>query len=196
MKKIILASASPRRKQILRKLGLKFRVMPSRIKENIGHRFSLIKLKRLALEKALSAAKKFKSGIVIGADTVVVLKGKVYGKPKDLNGAKKMLGILSGTAQYVWTAVSVVDAATKKTAITTVRSKVVMKKLKPKEIDMLAAKNLDKAGAYAAQDDDRYIERIEGSFTNVVGFPVEALKQLLKKFGISTKARKCHEITK
>ena len=189
MKKIILASESPRRKKILKEMGLKFRIVPSRTEESIGRRFSQKNLKKLALKKAKSVAKKFKSGIVIGADTVVVLKGKIYGKPKDLNGAKKMLGILSGTTQYVWTAIAVVDAASGKSALKAVRSKVVMKKLKPGEIKMLAAKNLDKAGAYAAQDAyaDHYIERIEGSFTNVVGFPVEALTHLLARFGISVK---------
>ena len=189
-KKLILASASPRRRQILKKMGLRIRVAPVRIREDTGRRFSRERLKRLALKKALTAAAKLKSGIVIGADTVVVLKGRIYGKPKDLGGAKKMLGALSGTRQEVWTAVAVVDAQSKIAAVRAVRSAVEMKRLKPCEIERLAAKNLDKAGAYAVQEDDRHIKSVKGSFTNVVGLPAEALAQMLRKFGVRIKKRR------
>lgn len=181
---LVLASRSPRRRQILKTLGLKFKVVPGNIEERIGIKFSKKRLKQIALAKAKSVAKKFKKGIVIGADTVVVLKNKVYGKPKDIKDAKRILRELSGTTQYVWTAIAILDIETAKTVVRIVKSKVVMKKLTPAQTDFLANKNLDKAGAYAVQEDDRFIESVEGSFTNVVGFPVETLKQMLVNFGV------------
>lgn len=181
---IILASRSPRRRRILKSLGLKFKIVPSKIWEEIGTRFSKKRLKQIALAKVESVSKKFKRGIVIGADTVVVLKGRVYGKPKNIRDAKKILKDLSGTTQYVWTAIAIKDIQSNRTIVQAVKSKVKMKKLEPAEIEMLASKNLDKAGAYAVQEDDCFIENIEGSFTNVVGFPVEALKQMLTTFSI------------
>jgi len=183
-KQIILASGSPRRCRILKEMGLNFRIVPSRVKEEPGSRFSLTRLKALALEKAKKVAKRFRNSIVIGADTVVVVRGKVYGKPKDVQDAKRILEELSGRTQYVWTAVAIVDIKNRKSIVRAARSKVVMKRLSSEEIEMLASKNLDKAGAYAVQEDDRFIESIEGSFTNVVGFPVEVLKEMLDKFKI------------
>jgi len=181
---IILASQSPRRKEILKNMGLKFKVCPSRINEDMGARFSVAKLKNLAIKKAKQVAKKFKKGLVIGADTVVVLKGKIYGKPKNIKDAKRILGDLSGTTQFVWTAVAMFDIETGKSKVKAQSSKVKMKKLSPKDIDRLAAKNLDKAGAYAVQEDDEFIEKIEGSFTNVVGFPMETIKEMFGKLDI------------
>ena len=180
---LILASKSPRRRQILKSLGLKFRVVPGNIREKLGNRFSKKRLEQIALAKTESVARRFKKGIVVGADTVVVLKGKVYGKPKNITDAKRILRDLSGTTQYVWTAVAVLDIQSGKAMVRAVKSKVKMKKLTPAQIELLANKNLDKAGAYAVQEDDRFIESIEGSFTNVVGFPVETLKEMLKKYG-------------
>ncbi|PIU51007.1 septum formation protein Maf [Candidatus Desantisbacteria bacterium CG07_land_8_20_14_0_80_39_15] len=181
---MILASQSPRRRKILKELGLKFKVIPSNIEEESGAYFSQARLKKLAISKVENVARRFKNGVVIGADTVVVLRNKIYGKPKDIEDAKRILLDLSGTTQYVWTAIAIKDIQSGKTIVRTVKSKVKMKKLTPAQIDMLASKNLDKAGAYAVQEDDQFIESIEGSFTNVVGFPVEILKQMLGKFGI------------
>lgn len=163
---------------------MKFRVVPSNIREKLGNRFSKKCLEQIALSKAESVARRFKKGIVIGADTIVVLRGKVYGKPKNITDAKRILRDLSGTTQYVWTAVAVLDIQSGKAMVRVVKSRVRMKKLTPAQIEMLARKNLDKAGAYAVQEDDQFIESIEGSFTNVVGFPIEILQQMLKRFGV------------
>jgi len=190
MKKIILASKSPRRKKILKQLGLKFKVIPSNIKEKFGRFFSRKTLKDIALAKAESVAGRLKSGLVIGADTVVVLNKKIYGKPRNVKDAKNILSELSGTTQYVWTAVAIVDAEHSRSIVKAIRSTVKMKKLTPAQINMLAKKNLDKAGAYAVQEDDRFIESIEGSFTNVVGFPVEVFKEMLKKMKVKYKVKR------
>jgi septum formation protein len=184
MVEIILASQSPRRKQILKQLGLKFKIIPSNVKEKFGRFFSRARLKNIALSKAEFVAGRLKSGLVIGADTVVVLNRKIYGKPRDIRDAKKILSELSGTTQCVWTAIAVLDAHSGRNIVKAVSSTVKMKKLTPIQINMLARKNLDKAGAYAVQEDDRFIESVEGSFTNVVGFPVELFKEMLKHFNI------------
>lgn len=180
-REIILASQSPRRRRIMEELGLKFRVVPSNIKEDVGEHFSREILRQVALAKVESAEKQFKTGIIIGADTVVVLNGRVYGKPRDTEDAKKMLAELSGTIQDVWTAVVIKDIGSGRILSREVKSEVRMKKLSPEDIEVLAGKNLDKAGAYAVQEDDRFIENIEGSFTNVVGFPIEAFKEMLEE---------------
>lgn len=183
--KIILASSSPRRKALLKKLGLKFQIIPSKIKERLPKTSKNPKelAAKIALLKAKEVAKKIKSGIIIGADTIVVLNKRIIGKPKDYKDALRILSILSGTTQYVITGIAIIDAQTKKTKIAAVSTKVKMKKMTPEQISYFAKKHIDKAGAYAVQEKgDLFIEQIEGSFSNVVGLPVEKLKQILKKF--------------
>jgi septum formation protein len=169
---IVLASASPRRKKILATLGLKFRVIPAKIREVLGQRFSVKALKELAVRKALKI-KKSKDCLVIGADTVVVVKGKIFGKPRDIRSAKKMLAEISGKDQEVWTALAIFETTSGKVITGTSKSIIRMKGLSPGDISYLANKNLDKAGGYGIQEDDQYLKMVSGSYTNVVGFPVE-----------------------
>ena len=178
---IILASQSPRRRQLLRTLKIKFRVIPANIREDLGVKFSVKKLKKVALDKAEYVAKRFKNGIVISADTVVVVKGKIYGKPKTLSNAKKMLKELSGTVQDVWTAVAMKNIEKNKVILGTCKSKIKMRILNDDEISYLANKNLDKAGGYGIQEDDKYLKVLGGSYTNIVGFPMELVKKMLKR---------------
>ena len=176
---IVLASKSPRRKELLGSLGLKFKVIPADIKENLGRVFLVEKLRKVALDKVEKVAKRFKEGIVIGADTIVVVNKKIYGKPKNFNSAKEMLKELSGKAQDVWTAVAIKDIKEIKILVKTARSKIKMKKLNDSEIEHLANKNLDKAGAYGIQEWIGFVavSKIEGSYANVIGLPVDKVYQ-------------------
>lgn len=185
---IILASRSPRRKKLLKSLGLKFRIIPSKIKERLPQTTKHPKklAAKIALLKAKDVAKRIGSGLVIGADTIVVLNKKVIGKPKNYTDARRILNMLSGATQYVITGIAVIDVRTKKIKTAAVSSKVKMKKMTPQQVSTFARKHMDKAGAYAVQEKgDLFIEEIEGSFSNVVGLPVEKLKQILSDFKIS-----------
>ena len=184
MNPIILASQSPRRKQLLREMGLKIKVVPANIKENPGKIFFAAKIKKIAYDKAAFVAKKFKKGIVIGADTVVVVNNKVYGKPKDIPHARKMLAEISGKRQYVYTGVAVIDIEKKKEIVILAKSVIKMIKLTKADIEHLANKNLDKAGGYGIQEDDTYLRIVSGSVTNVVGLPVEMVGKILRKLGV------------
>lgn len=185
IKKIILASASPRRRTLLKRLGLKFRVMPSNIDEKIDLDIPPVKLAiKLALEKAKTVADKIKEGIVIGADTIVVVRGKLIGKPTSYQDAKRILRLLSGTTHKVITAITIINSKTNKKLIDYETTTVKIRKIKKDEIERFARLHPDKAGSYAAQEDnDTLIEKVEGDFSNMVGLPVEKLKRMLRKFG-------------
>ncbi len=186
MKKIILASASPRRRALLKRLGFRFRVIPSNLEEKIYKALSPTKLARkLAYKKAKTVADKIKEGIVIGADTIVVVGDKIVGKPTSYQDAKRILRLLSGTTHKVITALAIIDAKTNKKLIGHETTTVKIRKIEKEEIERFARLHPDKAGSYAAQEDnDALIERVEGDFPNVVGLPVEKLKKMLRKFGI------------
>jgi len=197
MMQVILASASPRRRQLFKKLGLPFKVVPSRVREKLPKTTKNPKklVQKLALLKARAVANPasaysdtnlsrggVKDALIIAADTIVVLKDKVIGKPKNLPHAKEILRQLSGETQYVITGIAIINTSTNKVRTAAVSTKVKMKKMTQKQIDCFAKKHLDKAGAYAVQEKgDEFIESIEGSFSNVVGLPLEKLKSLLGK---------------
>jgi septum formation protein len=187
--KIILASTSPRRLELLRGLGLKVKVVGSRVKES---QFSIKNpeklVKTLALTKAQEVARRTKEGLVIGADTIVVLKRKILGKPKDSKEAKSMLGELSGRTHEVLTGLAVIDASSGKTVVDFVRTKVTFRKLSEKEIAsyVVADKPFDKAGAYAIQEKaGLFVEKINGCYFNVVGLPLARLAEILKEFNVA-----------
>jgi len=187
--KIILASTSPRRLELLRDLGLKVKVVGSRVKEskfNISDPEKLVKT--LALTKAQEVARRTKSGLIIGADTIVVLKGKIIGKPKSSEEAKFMLRELSGRTHEVLTGLAVIDASTGKTKADFVRTRVKFRKLAEEEIAnyVAADKPFDKAGAYAIQEKaGLFVEKIDGCYFNVVGLPLARLAEILKEFGVT-----------
>jgi septum formation protein len=189
MRKIILASASPRRKEILRKTGLNFSICTSDYKEDIN-----LSLKPRALAKFLSRKKaetvayKYKNAIIIAADTFIVFKNRLLGKPHTDKEAEKMLNMLNGKAHSVITGFTIMDTASKKILSRSVETKVYFKKLGRKEINayVRSKEPLDKAGAYAIQGlGSVFIERVDGDFLNVVGLPLRALTESLKKFGIT-----------
>jgi septum formation protein len=185
---IILASGSPRRREILEKTGLKFKVDKSNYKEKLNPGLKPHDLARfLSSEKARHVAYRYRNALVIAADTIVVLKGRLFGKPRNKEQAREMLKILSGKAHSVITGFTIIDTATKKELTTSVESKVFFKRLSVNEIEayIRSGEPLDKAGAYAVQGLGAVlIKRIEGDFFNVMGLPSHALTRSLKKFGI------------
>jgi len=188
MRKIYLASDSKARKKLLKIFGIKFKVLPSRIEEKrrAGVNFSAL-VKANALLKAKDAAKKVKSGVIIGADTVVVAGNKIFGKPKDLKSARKMLKYLSGRAQWLYTGIAVIDKDNNKILTECEKTKIYMDKLSIDEIDnyFKQVSPLDKAGSFDIQGKGAFfIRRIEGCFYNVVGLPLRRLYLMLKKINV------------
>jgi septum formation protein len=187
MKKIILASASPRRKALLEQLGLDFEVIPSDCEEEINSGLDPHDLaKKLSLEKAKSVADK--NTLVIGADTFIAYKGKIIGKPRDGEEAMKILKLLQGNTHSVITGLTVIDSDTGKTVSDSIETKVHFKKLADDEIEgyILTNEPLDKAGAYGIQALGAVVvDKIDGDYFNVVGLPLSLLHDVLKKFGVN-----------
>ncbi len=188
MKHIILASASPRRREILEKTGLRFRVDESGCEEKITPGLSPRALARtLSRQKAGSVAAKYKSALVIGADTFIVLKSKILGKPHTAKEAIRMLKTLSGKVHTVITGFTIIDTERGRTISRSVKTRVYFKRLGSKDIEdyVKSGEPLDKAGGYAIQGlGAPLIEKIEGDFFNVVGLPLSALIKELKEFGV------------
>jgi septum formation protein len=181
--KLILASASPRRRQLLKKIGIPFRVIPSRITEKSAHKNPKRLVQDLALQKARAVARKQKAGVILGADTIVVLHRHILGKPRDAEDAYRMLYRLSGTTHQVYTGVALVDAETQKSIISHAQSDVRMKRISLEKILTLSRRHLDKAGSYAIQEKNDPIARVvKGSYDNVVGLPVALVRKLLASF--------------
>ena len=188
MKTIILASASPRRKEILSKKGLKFSVDESGYEEDLGLDLKPDKLAVfLSREKARDVARRHKNALIISADTIVVLKKRIFGKPLNKTEAKEMLKTLSGKAHTVITGYTIIDTDSGKELSRSVESKVFFKVLSDAEIDtyIKSGEPMDKAGAYGVQGLGAVIVRkIDGDFFNVMGLPLNTLAESLKKFGI------------
>lgn len=190
---LILASASPRRQELLRQIGLRFRVEVSDAKEITEEDGGLLLPSGYAMEnarrKAMSVAKRFPHDIVIGADTVVALdddgRNVIFGKPKNEKDAERMLSTLSGRAHSVYTGLTV--AMGRQRYIDVVLTRVRFAVLDHDEIARYVATGepMDKAGGYAIQGRAAaFIEEIKGSYSNVVGLPLNALYSLTKKAGI------------
>lgn len=184
----ILASQSPRRSELLRQIGLSFTIDPADVDETVlsGESPETYAV-RVALEKARVASKRAGKGIVIAADTIVVLNGTILGKPADSRDAERMLDMLSGKMHRVITGLVLRDAATEKTVTRTAVTKVWFKGLSREEIRSYAATGepLDKAGAYAIQEKGALlVEKVEGCYFNVVGLPLSLLGAMLKELGV------------
>jgi septum formation protein len=179
---LVLASASPRRQELLRSAGIGFEVQPADIVEDPQPGESAKACaERLAREKALAVARQRPHDFVLGADTVVVVDGQILGKPSDANDAARMLRMLSGRKHQVITGVClVINGQPSVASETTV---VTVTEITDKEIaDYVASgEPMDKAGAYAIQGiASRWIPRIEGDYSNVVGLPVALVFRMLK----------------
>jgi septum formation protein len=188
MKKIILASASPRRKEILKITGLKFRVCASDHEEEFDLSLKPHRLARfLSRKKAEAVARKFRKAIIIAADTFIYFENNLLGKPRTGKEAEKMLGLLSGKVHSVITGFTILDTESGQIVSQSVVTKVHFRSLDKEEIRdyIRSGEPFDKAGAYAAQGLGAvFIEKIEGDFFNVMGLPLCALTEGLKKFGV------------
>lgn len=185
--KIILASSSPRRLDLLRQIGIEPLVVSSHVPEAIreGEPPEDAAL-RLAVAKAREVATPLGEGLVIGADTIVVIDGLQLGKPKDQADAWMILKLLSGRSHDVITGLAVIDAKTSELKTTLVKTKVRFKSVSDEEIKAYVATGdpMDKAGAYGIQGRAAaFIEGIEGCYSNVVGLPLSELMDILKTFG-------------
>jgi len=188
----VLASSSPRRRLLLRELGVRFSVRVPDVDEcQLSGELPGPHVRRLALAKARAVARQLAPGCgaqwIIGADTVVVLDGKILGKPRDARDAEGMLASLSGRTHEVLTGVALVPAAAGRVRTAVVRSRVSMKSFDEATIRRYVAggEPLDKAGAYAVQGRGRHlVTRVSGSFTNVVGLPLERLRILFATAGV------------
>jgi septum formation protein len=184
--KIYLASKSPRRRKLLRQLGVKFTSFSVNSSEEFFDGEHPVEcVKRIALEKMELAKKKVKGGIIITADTIVVLNKKVLGKPQNAEDAIKILNILSGKIHTVYTGFCVLNQKTNKQIVEFEKTKVEFRKLKIDEIVdyVTGGSPMDKAGAYGIQDDFGavFVKRINGCYYNVVGLPLTNLYSALRK---------------
>ena len=181
--KLVLASKSPRRRALLKTLRIPFTVMPSGVAENSNETRPPRLVQELARRKAEFVAKKIKSGLVLGADTLVILGQEILGQPRDAQQAYKMLYRLAGTTHKVFTGVALVDVDRGTTKCAYAVSRVRMKKLPIDQILRLAQLHLDKAGSYAIQSkNDPIATVVEGDYDNVVGLPMKLVKRLLAPY--------------
>ena len=188
MKTMVLASASPRRKELLELIGLKFKVDPTDTVELLDETIEPHELtRRLSLEKAQLSARRNTDAIVIAADTIGVLNGRVIGKPRAETEARDMLKFLSGKCHRVITGFTIIDTDTGKTLSRSVETGVYFRELADGDIDayIRSGEPMDKAGAYAIQGlGSLLVQKIEGDYFNVMGLPLSDLAEALKEFGV------------
>ena len=181
---LILASASPRRAELLRQLDLDFQVIPSVATEVFDEHLSPLELCQLnAHRKARLIAKKHPDALVLGADTLVFLANEIMGKPADVAEARRMLGRLQGRTHQVVTGVSLIHLRALRERTFAASTDVTFRPLTAEQINGYLSKMdpLDKAGGYAIQEQgDTIVSEISGSFSNVVGLPVEMLQEEIR----------------
>jgi septum formation protein len=187
--KIILASASPRRSEILESLGINFLAVSSNVDERPHvDETPADYIIRIARSKVIGVARQYESGLVIGADTVVVLDSKILGKPSDDEDARQMLESLAGRWHAVMTGVALYDTTTKREVVDFEKTLVRFAPLSIAEIDWYIAtgEHKDKAGAYGIQGSaGLFVEEIAGNYHNVVGLPIPLVYRLAKRLGYS-----------
>lgn len=184
--KLILASASPRRKVLLEQLHLEFQIIPSEVEEIHNEYLTAGELCQVnAYRKARAISKKFPDALVIGVDTLVTLDSRIFGKPKNRAEARGMLGALQSRTHQVLSGVCLAHLRSHRQKVFAAQTHVTFRPLTPKQIDRYLEKvdPLDKAGGYGIQESgDDIVERISGSFSNVVGLPLEQLQVELVDF--------------
>jgi len=188
MKHIILASTSPRREELMEKLGIPFQTEASNYEEDMKKKMTPKRLAEfLASGKAEAVADNHTNSLVIGADTFVALRNELLGKPYTEEAAKKMLKRISGKALSIITGFAIIDSDTHKKVSGSVETKVVIKKLTRDEINnyVKSKEPLDKAGAFAIQGlGALLIKKIEGDYLGAIGLPLAEVAEGLKKFGV------------
>lgn len=189
---LLLASNSPRRRDLLAEAGFEFETCAPNITERFDVDLTIRELTALnAIRKALAAARAYPNSVVLAADTLVAIDDHVLGKPSDAGEATAMLERLSGRDHEVCTSVFICHVARSRSASFSEISHVRFRRLSQADIDsyLVRVSPLDKAGAYAAQGfGSEIIDKINGSFTNVVGLPMESTVPALAEFGIEPKA--------
>jgi len=189
--RLILASASPRRASLMQEYGYRFDIVPPPLEEPDHLAADATPMQRaeaLSYFKARSVATLVSAGIVLAGDTVVALADRVFGKPVDRDDARHILASLSGTTHHVITAVTLLDASTGDRLIRHDSTAVTMKPLSDVELEAYLDTDawVGKAGAYGIQDrGDAFVTATEGSFTNVVGFPMELVGDMLAEWGVT-----------
>jgi septum formation protein len=189
---LVLASASPRRQELLRNAGIPFTVQPADIDESpLPSELPRAYAERLAREKALTVSRNWPTATVMGADTIVVIDEAILGKPRDAEDAMRMLRMLSGRVHEVLTGVCIVRpiarpgvAGDPQVTTASETTRVTFGELSEEEISIYVASGepMDKAGAYAIQGmASRWIPRIEGDYSNVVGLPVALVYEMLRE---------------
>ena len=186
---LVLASASPRRQELLARLGIPFTVEPSHVPELHPPGPPAAALAAVALDKARAVAGRWTAGraVILGADTEVVLDGRYMGKPRDAADAVRILSALSGRTHEVITGVALVEAPPGREATVAVTTRVTMTAATQEEIAAYVATGepFDKAGGYAVQGlGARLVARVDGCLTNVVGLPVETTRRLLEAWDL------------
>jgi len=188
MRNVILASKSKARRKLLNDIGLKFTVRVSKVREKRLIKTSCGDLvMENAMAKALDIAERTKTGIIIAADTVVLVGKRIIGKPKSIKEAVRTLKLLSRKPQWVYTGIAVIDVDKNKKYRSFDRTKVYMYRLTEREIKnyFKRVSPLDKAGSFDIQGfGSVFIDRIEGCFYNVVGLPMAKLAKMIKKTGM------------
>lgn len=191
--KIILASASPRRSQLLAEMGVEFEVVSSPVEELHDERLKAAELCEInARQKAEWVAERQRHAVVLGADTLVAYSNRLFGKPRDLKEARTMLRELSGKTHEVVTGICVLQLETDRRSVFHELTRVTFRTLTEDRVNeyVRAVDVLDKAGAYGIQErGELLVKKIEGSFSNVVGLPVERLEQEFDRWGITYKRR-------
>lgn len=182
--KIILASSSPRRAEILKKMEIEVEIMPSPyVEEHTMTAFSYEFIEKLAYNKALAVVPLVgEPSLIVGADTVVVLEGEILGKPYDYKNAFRMLKKLSGKTHFVVTSIAVINSETKKYKVNSTTSYVTFENLSDEQIDFYIKnfKPFDKAGSYGIQEmPSGYIKNYTGDLENIIGISSKSLSELL-----------------
>lgn len=188
-KSLILASSSPRRKELLQTLGFSFTVQTSDVDETTAPGLSPRQVvEELAIRKAKAVASGLSEGVIIGSDTIVVLDDEILGKPADEADAFRMLSSLQGRRHTVFSGVALIDAATGRTEVAYSQTQVQIRPLTDAEITAYIATRepMDKAGSYAIQGiGSTIVETIAGDYFTVVGLPLCLTANMLTRFGIS-----------
>lgn len=181
MKGLVLASASPQRRRLLRELRVPFRIVPPDVSEASREKDPRRLVLLLALRKARAVARRHPDALVLGADTVVVSGGRILGKPADREEGREMLLGLNGRWHKVYTGVALVHRGSRLAFSEAAVSRVKARRLEAAALERFVGRHLDKAGGYAVQDvRDPFIEAIEGARDNVVGLPLDVVRRLLK----------------
>lgn len=185
-KRLILATNSSRRVALLKTLGYCFDIIPHNIQESIPRNVLPTDLvQNLAFMKANDVAERVNNAIIVSADTLVFHKKNIIGKPKDARDAKRILSLLSNSKHSIFTGVCIIEMPSKKKLLRNEQTHITMKDISEEEIEayIQSGEPMDKAGAYAIQGEGKkFIEEIDGSYSNVVGLPLELVLEMLRNF--------------